>query len=189
MPASDSFQEMLARLRESDADAAREVFERFFTRVVSLARSNLDRRLAGKVDAESVAGSVLATFFRRSAGGEFSLSEWTELWRLLATITVRKCLNRARAFRNQGRDVGREIGLEDVYLLDHEPSPEEEIIVRDLLEKLLRSCTADERAVIERSLQGQSVKEVVEATGLSERTVVRIRERFRRQLEAEADRG
>jgi hypothetical protein len=45
MPPSDSFQELLARLRESDADAAREVFERFFTRVVGLARSHLGRRL------------------------------------------------------------------------------------------------------------------------------------------------
>jgi hypothetical protein len=53
--------------------------------------------------------------------------------------------------------VGREIGLEDVYLLDREPSLEEEVIVRDPLEKMLQTCTADERAVIERSLQGQSV--------------------------------
>jgi DNA-directed RNA polymerase specialized sigma24 family protein len=187
MTAPDSFQDFLVRLRESDADAAREVFERFFKRVVGLARANLDRRLTGKVDAETVASSVLATFFRRSAAGEFALGEWTEMWRLLATITVRKCLNRSRAFHNQSRDVGREIGLEDVYLLDREPSPEDAVIVQDLLEKLLRNASADERAVIERSLQGQEVKEIVTVTGLSERTVVRIRERFRRQLQQERE--
>jgi RNA polymerase sigma-70 factor (ECF subfamily) len=173
------------RLRGSDADASREVFERFFRRIVGLARARLDRRLSGKVDAETVASSVLATFFRRSAAGEFVLNEWTDLWRLLATITMRKCLNRARGFLNQGRDVSREIDVEDVQLLDREPSPDEEIIVRDLLDKLLLHVAPDERAVIERSLQGHEVTEIVAGCVLSERTVVPIRERFRRSLEKE----
>jgi hypothetical protein len=51
-------------------------------------------------------------------------------------------------------------------LLDREPSPDEEVIVKDLLEKLLRDRSTDERAVIERSLQGQSIKDVMEAMGL-----------------------
>jgi DNA-directed RNA polymerase specialized sigma24 family protein len=183
MTPDDSFEQLLARMRDRDAEAARQVFERFFARVVGLARARLDRRLAAKLDAESVANSVMATFFRRSEGGEYAVSEWSEMWSLLATITVRKCLNRARKFRNQGRDAGREIALEDVYLLDREPSPEEATLIQDLYENALRSFSTAERDVIERSLQQQEVQEIVAATGLSERTVVRIRQRFRRRLE------
>ena len=49
-----SFDDLMARLRAGDADAARSVFERYTERLIALARSRLGKRLRQKVDPEDV---------------------------------------------------------------------------------------------------------------------------------------
>lgn len=51
---SESFDDLRAGLREGDHDSARELFTRFATRLVALARSRMDGQLKHKVDPEDV---------------------------------------------------------------------------------------------------------------------------------------
>src|SRR5262245_8961171 len=94
MSPNDSFQQLMARLRAGDDDAASAVFHRFARRLIGLARSHVDSWLQHKVDPEDVVQSVYESFFRRHQEDLFEVQSWDSLWSLLTLITVRKCLKR-----------------------------------------------------------------------------------------------
>src|SRR5580698_6459281 len=123
------FADLGDRLAAGDEAVAREVHARYTPRLVALARQKLAPAVRGRVDPESVVQSVYRSFFGRANAGEFALGDWDDLWGLLARITLRKCLNRARFHQQECRDVGREVGGSppgtDWAMTDGEPSPYE----------------------------------------------------------------
>ena len=108
MTSEESFNDLMARLRSGEDEAANQVFLRFARRLVGLARGHLDTRLAAKVDPEDVVQSVLKSFMHRHALEQFELRGWDSLWGLLAQITARKCGRQVQYFRRARRDVRRE---------------------------------------------------------------------------------
>src|SRR6266852_3707821 len=80
MSRDNSFDALMTRLRAGDEDAANELFHLFASRLIGLARRQLDRRIRQKVDAEDVVQSVFKSFFLRHANGKFELSNWDNLW-------------------------------------------------------------------------------------------------------------
>ena len=64
-----------------------------------------------------------------------------------------------------------------------EPTPEHAAVMAETIEQLLAGLTPDERPVIELSLQGYTAQEISEMLGRAERSVRRMRERLRNQLE------
>ena len=196
MPANDSFLDLMRRLQSGADDAAREVFERFTRRLVGLARGHLDGRLAVKVDPEDVVQSAYKSFFLRHRAGGFDVGSWDGLWGLLTVITLRKCADRAAYYRAEKRDVAREaVAAPDSgapapwqTAVDRDPRPEEAAVLAETVEALFRSVSdADERAILELSLQGHSAAEISAKLGRAERSVRRLRERVRKRLERMRD--
>jgi RNA polymerase sigma-70 factor (ECF subfamily) len=191
MDQHDSFAGLMGRLRAGDQDAATALFRRFTARLIALAGTKLDARTRGKVDPEDVVQSTYRSFFTRAEAGQFDVATWDELWALLAVITVRKCTNRARYFRAGRRDARAEIapvpGAEDpgdpILAIDRDPTPIEAAILAETVEALLRGLDADDRAIVELSLQGYTTPEIGARLGFAERTVRRVRERLKRRLE------
>lgn len=195
-----SFEAVKNRLARNTHSAAEEVSARHFERIVRLVRAQIGRRYQSKIDAEDIANSVLKSFFLRYADGRDGLSDWQGLWCLLSRIAVNKLRNRVRDLRRKKRDVGLEVPVEagayelggddlDRPAAGGEPaaSPDEAVVIRDLCDHLMRDYTEDKRRVIELSLQGYPVGEIADATRLSDRTVCRIRDQFKRRLEEESD--
>jgi RNA polymerase sigma-70 factor (ECF subfamily) len=176
---------------------AREVFERFTLGLIGLARRQLDARLQHKIDPEDVVQSAYKSFFLRY--GEEALGDhgWQGLWGLLTCITLRKCADRVRYYRAERRDISREtspLREHDVEAwrdaVSREPTPEQAAVLAETVEQVLRRLDADERSIIELSLQGYSTSEISEQLGRAERSVRRLRERVRKQLERlEAGKG
>lgn len=197
MPEHESFAELMDRLRSGEDGAAREVFARFATRLVGLARRNLDGKLAVKVDPEDVVQSAYKSFFVRQRDGGLEVANWDGLWGVLTMITLRKCADRAAFFRAGKRDVGREAtpasnddgpGAAAEIALDREPSPEEAVVLSEIVEALFRGVDdPDERAILELSLQGYTATEISEKVGRAERSVRRLREQLRKRLERMRD--
>ncbi len=193
MAEQDSFVALMERLCSADdpvaQQAAREVFERYSRRLVALARSHFDRRLAHKVDAEDVVQSAYKSFFIRQRDGRLKAGNWQNLWSLLSLITLRKCADRIQYLRARRRDARREspAGEGKVELwqaaVDREPTPEEAAMLVETVEELFRSLDEDERPILELSLQGYSTAEISERLGRAERSVRRLRERTRKRLE------
>jgi RNA polymerase sigma-70 factor (ECF subfamily) len=185
----DEFDELMARLRGGDDDAAAEVFHRFARRLVALARSRLDERMRGKVDPEDVLQSVFRSFFTRQRDGQFDVESWGGLWGLLAVMTVRKCANRVAYFRAACRAADRERGPAPAEGSDapweamaDEPTPSEAAALTETLEALMRGLEDRDRGILTLHLQGYTIPEISEQTGRSERTVCRVMDRVRNHL-------
>ena len=69
--------------------------------------------MSDRADVELVVLSACKSFFLRNRRGEFQVDDWSELWSVLAMITVRKCGKRLRHLRAARRDAGREVGWPD----------------------------------------------------------------------------
>ena len=191
MREADSFERVGEALRDGDNAAAAEVVERLAARLNALARAHLDSWVRRKVDPEDLTQSVFRSFFARFEAGQFDVSSWDELWRLLAAIAAHKCVNRAEFFAAQRRDAAREQALvgpdgqiqDRDMALDPGPSPYEAAVLAETVELLLHGLDGDDRSVVELSLQGYDTREISDHLDLSERTVRRFRERLRSRLE------
>jgi RNA polymerase sigma-70 factor (ECF subfamily) len=173
-----------------DAAAAREAFEHFTRRLVALARRHLDDQLRLKVDPEDVVQSVYKSFLLRYGADRLVSPDEHHLWPLLTRITLRKCADRARYHRADCRDAAREAAAAGADGPEpwrdapgREPTPDEALALTETVERLLRGLDADERAIVELSLQGCSTQEVSDQLGRAERSVRRVRELARARLE------
>jgi RNA polymerase sigma factor (sigma-70 family) len=173
------------------AHDGRAVFERFSRRLIGLAKAHLDVRLQQKVDPEDVVQSAYKSFLIRYGDGALEAEGWESLWGLLTLITIRKCADRARYYQADCRATQREAtanpGAEStapwMETAGREPTPDEAAVLAETVEELLRRLDDDERAIVELSLQGYSTQEISERTGRAERSVRRLREHVRKQLE------
>jgi DNA-directed RNA polymerase specialized sigma24 family protein len=149
------------RLKAGDPAAAQKLWERYFHRLVGLARKKLHNAPRRAADEEDVAQSAFASFWRRAQQGQFpQLEDRNDLWHLLMVITVRKAINQAKFERRQKRggagpnmptlpdpDPGAdETTLEQ--LLSSEPTPEFAAQVAEECERLLDSLGDPELRLI-----------------------------------------
>jgi RNA polymerase sigma-70 factor (ECF subfamily) len=189
--ATSSFTDVMARLRAGDEAAAREVFQRFVGKLVPFARRQFDAVLRRKVDPEDVVQSAYKSFFHRYGAGQLEVRDWGKLWGLLTMITLRKCLDRVEYHRAERRDVRREAtarpggpATEPWWeAMAREPTPEQAAVLAETVGQLVSGLEEGERPVLELSLQGYTTQEISEQLGRPERSVRRLREQVRKQLE------
>ena len=190
MTASDSFDDVMERLRAGDQAAARELFQRFVRRLIRLTQCQLDVVMRHKVDPEDVVQSAYKSFFQRYVEGKFEIGGWDSLWGLLTVITVRKCAQRVAYYRAEGRDVAREVSAPPTEAgaswrepLGRDPTPLEAAELTETVERLFAAMSEEDRPVLELSLQGYTTREISERLGRAERTVRLLREGVRKRLE------
>jgi DNA-directed RNA polymerase specialized sigma24 family protein len=101
MSSKGSITRWLGPLQAGDPAAVRQLWERYFRRLVGLARLKLRSAPRRVADEEDVALSAFDSFCRNAARGRFpELLDREGLWRLLVVVTVRKA---AHLVRDQGR--------------------------------------------------------------------------------------
>ncbi|MBW3539047.1 MAG: sigma-70 family RNA polymerase sigma factor [Planctomycetes bacterium] len=176
------------RVQKGEEQAAREVFERYLSRLVALARSRLSEKLQQKVDAEDIVQSAFRSFFTRARSGEYTIERSGELWSLLAAITRHKLLKKAEHFRQEKRDFRQDLPLGtssrfEADTFPEEPTVEEAVALSDELELLMSRLDPRQREMLELRLQGATIPAVAQSVHRSERTVRRFLGGFRRQLE------
>jgi RNA polymerase sigma factor (sigma-70 family) len=171
-----------------DAGAQR-LWERYFERLVRLARDQLRARgRDASEDEEDAALSAFDTFCRRAALGKFPrLASRDDLWRLLVAITVRKVIDQAERRRTAKRGGGRRLTEADLARVDigdaetpldllagDEPDPEMAAMVAEEYRRL-REALGEEslRRVLDLRLEGRGRAEIAAALGCTERTVTR----------------
>ena len=187
-----TFDEVMRRVRAGDGAAETALFEQYVRRLIALAARQFDASLRDRADVELLVLSACKSFFLRNRRGEFQVDDWSELWSVLAMITLRKCAKRLRHLRAARRDAGREVGWPDgdddpSYLLDRAPTPDEAAILTDTVVTLFQAMSPDDRPIVEQILLGYTAQEVAAQLGCSERTVRRVRQRAQRRLERLVD--
>jgi DNA-directed RNA polymerase specialized sigma24 family protein len=194
MSSEGSVTRMIAPLQAGDPDAVRLLWQRYFHRLVSLARARLAGAPQRVADPEDVALSALYTFCRNAERGRFpDLSDRDGLWRLLVVLTARKAAHlrrdQARLKRRRGAPV--EAGEEDRDLLQdvlsREPDPAFAALAADQHRHLMGLLNDDLREVALRRLQGEGVEEIAARQGVVARSIKRklalIRRLWGRELE------
>jgi DNA-directed RNA polymerase specialized sigma24 family protein len=177
------------QLQSGDRDAAEKLWQRYFARLVGLARTRLRGLPRRAADEEDVALSAFDSFCRGAEQGRFPrLDDRDDLWRLLVTITARKAYQLALSHRRQKRggdavldeaalagpaDPGSgEAGLDQ--LLSREPTPEFAAQAAEDYQRLLADLPHEElRAVARWKMEGYSNEEIAAKLGCAPRSVER----------------
>jgi DNA-directed RNA polymerase specialized sigma24 family protein len=151
---------------------------------MGLARKLLGDAPRGAADEEDVALSAFNSFCVRAAEGKFPvLEDRDDLWKILATITVRKASRLARRERRRkGADFQQ--AMEDFS--DHGTSPELAIISQQELRRLFDLLEDEQlRLVAFCKLEGDSNAKIAETIGKSVPTVERKLRAIRQLWSAE----
>jgi DNA-directed RNA polymerase specialized sigma24 family protein len=182
-------------LKAGGDSAAQHLWERYFHRLVHLARARLRaaRRTGAVEDEEDAALSAFESFCRGAAEGRFpQLADRDGLWRLLVVITLRKVMAQAGRQAAQKRGGGRLIGESAAIggdtaepggldrIAADEPGPEVAAMVIDEYRRL-RDRLGSEllRQMLDLRLQGCTREEIAIRLGCAERTVRRKLELIR----------
>ena len=177
MPSDDPVTLWLGQLQAGDPTAVRPLFDRYFRRLVGLARERLRAAPRRASDEEDVALSAFDSFCRNAEAGRFpDLADRDGLWRLLAAFTLRKAAHPARdaARLKRGGGAAADAGTAVLEALGREPDPALAAEVAEECERLLAVLgDPDLRRVALLRMDGHSVEEVAAAVGCAPRSVKR----------------
>jgi DNA-directed RNA polymerase specialized sigma24 family protein len=190
-----SVTQWIHQLQAGDRAAAQELWNRYFQRLVGLARCKLQGAQRRAADEEDVVLSAFESFFRGAEQGRFPrLDDRDNLWRLLVVITERKAWNLVQHERRQKRGGGearRESGLADGEdslaeagineFASREPTPEMAAQVADECRRLLHLLgDATLRSVAVWKMEGYTNAEIADKLGCVPVTIERKLQLIRR---------
>jgi DNA-directed RNA polymerase specialized sigma24 family protein len=188
--ADGSVTHWIGYLKQGDTAAAQPLWERYFDRLVRLARAKLAGGRGLAADEEDVALSAFDSFCRAAAAGRFPrLGDRDDLWKLLVALTARKAVNLRKHASREKRGGGRVLdeaalagpgfrvdaeGLDAV--LGDEPTPELAAAVAEQCRVLLdvldhEDPTSTLRRVALWKLEGYTNREIADQLQCALRTV------------------
>lgn len=196
MTSDGSVTHWIREIEEGNHEVAQALWERYFARLVQLARLELYGAKRQMADEEDVAISVFDSFCRAAANGRFpDLADRDSLWRLLVRMTARKAvdLRRRETRLRRGGPVepawfDQPTGDEALALaIGDTPSPEFAVMMAEELRHLLEVLEDDQlRTIALGKMEGHSNDELADQLDCSVRTVERrlslIREKIKRKM-------
>lgn len=181
-------------VRQGDEVAAQGLWNRYFERLVHLARERMNGLGCRNEIAEDVALSALDGFCRAARDQRYpQLNDRKSLWRLLMKITLDKAIDRRRRDTAQKRgggkvqgesvfDAGRTAGAGINLAAGEEPTPELAAIFAERVASMLDKLEDDDlQAVALARLEGYSIEEISVQLDCAARTVERRLKLIRRK--------
>jgi DNA-directed RNA polymerase specialized sigma24 family protein len=177
MASQGSVTHWIDQLKAGDPAAAQHLWERYFHRLVALARKKLRAAPRGAADQEDVALSAFDSFCRGAERGRFpQLNDRDNLWRLLFALTARKAFDLVRNERRQKRGGGAVRVAADTLeqFLSREPTPELAAQMAEECQRLLDLLgDAELRAVALGKMEGDTTAEIAAKLRRSPRSIER----------------
>jgi DNA-directed RNA polymerase specialized sigma24 family protein len=193
MTADGSVTRWFSQLQAGNANAAQKLWDRYFPRLVALARLKIRGRPPAAGDEEDVALSAFDSFCRRAEEGRFpDLADRHGLWQLLMVITARKAAHLLRDEHRQKRNPAHVAGkVPDTFdltdLLSREPTPAFAAQAAEECQRLLKNLNdAGLEKVAVWKMEGHTVEEIADKMGFAPRSIKRklkiIRSIWEREL-------
>jgi DNA-directed RNA polymerase specialized sigma24 family protein len=172
----------LSELRRGNAQAAQQLWDAYFDKLVRLAQAKLPPRFRRAADGEDVALTVMRTFMRRAAAGEFpNVADGEDLRKLLVRITARKAWKMMEREGRQKRGGGQVLdeaalaapGAEDEEhgierVIGREPTPAFAAEFADTCEHRFQMLPDETlRQVARLTLEGYTLAEIAGQLGIS----------------------
>jgi RNA polymerase sigma-70 factor (ECF subfamily) len=163
------FSHFIARIRAGDQRAAAELVTQYEPVIRREIRMNLhDRNLVRVFDSMDICQSVLASFFVRTAAGEYDIGTEVQLVGLLVDMARNKLISAARHEYTQRRDLRRRTGeaaLDLDSIPDRDRPLDEQIDCRDLLCRIYDRMTPEELRISKLRSSGAAWEEVAAEMG------------------------
>lgn len=200
---SHSITVLIENLKNGRQDAASKLWDRYFTRLVSLAHQKLGNAERRTSDEEDLAIDVFHSLCSGAAEGRFNeLQTRDDLWPLLIAITSHKAVDQIRRQTSQKRGSG-EVRGHSLFnhkdsetnsfdeLLGDRPTPELMVSMNEQCQHLIGLLHDDkQKEIVRLKLEGYLNKEIAAKIGISLRSVERklelIREIWLHELDSEA---
>jgi RNA polymerase sigma-70 factor, ECF subfamily len=179
---------LVRRIQAQDESAFREIVERYQARVFSIIYGILRNRN----DAEDIAQQVFAKIYFSIKNFDFRSSLLTWIYK----ITVNECYDYLRKKRVRKLVYESDFSADDSVRMensepatDQEPSIDTRLAQHDLILKLLSRISEEDRSLILlKEVEGYSVEELSEMTGMNENTIKVKLFRARQKLVKAAER-
>jgi RNA polymerase sigma-70 factor (ECF subfamily) len=169
MASPASFDDFMRRVRAGDEQAAVELVRQFEPLIRREVHYQLrDRRLYRLFDSMDICQSVLASFFVRSAAGQYDLDKPEQLVKLLVSMAQNKLASAARKHHRQRRDSRREApgGLGELdQVSDRSLSPSDLVAGEELLQRFRKALTAEEQTLADLRSQGLTWADIAARLG------------------------
>jgi RNA polymerase sigma factor (sigma-70 family) len=182
MASEGSISRWIAPLKAGDPAAAQQLWERYFHRLVWLARRRLGSGAPRVGDEEDAALSAFASFCRGVEAGRFpQLDDRDSLWKILVVLTARKVSHLLRDEGRQKRGGGRlsldadtDSGALLHQALSREPTPEFAAEVAEQYQRLLARLSDPELVrVANLKMEGYTNEEIAGQLDCTPRTIER----------------
>jgi len=162
---------LVRRVQAQDELAFREIVERYQAKVFSI----IYGILRNKNDAEDIAQQVFAKIYFSIRNFDFRSSLLTWIYK----ITVNECYDYLRKKRVRKLVYESDFSADDSQRMensdpatDHAPGVDQRLAQRDLIMKLLSKISAEDRSLILlKEVEGHSVEELSQMTGMNENTI------------------
>jgi RNA polymerase sigma factor (sigma-70 family) len=169
MAEQDTFEQFIRRVRAGDERAAEKLVRQYEPLIRREVRKRLeDRRLGQLFDSMDICQSVLASFFARTAAGQFDLDQPDQLLKLLVTMVRNKLASAARAQHRQCRDNRRVAAVNKdqlANLADDTPTPSQIVAGKELLQRFRALLSEEERTLADLRAKGLSWADIVSQVG------------------------
>ncbi len=181
--------EWMTRLREGDINAAVLLWDKYFQRMMSVAKHKLSNAHRTARDEEDIALSAFKSFCLGVQHGRFKRpNSGADLWPLLVSLTVNKAIDHLRHENRKkrggsgkaevdGRRAVDESRLPIEILLAADTSPEQQALADEWLESLIEMLDKTGDLALSTiailRLEDQSPVEIAEVLGCTARTVQR----------------
>jgi len=186
-PAENSITEWIAGMKGGDEKSLQRLWERYFDRLIQLARKKIGNSPKACADEQDLVNSVFYSLYRGAEAGRFAnLSNRDDLWWLLIAITKKKAADHYRRETARKRGGGQVIQasvLEERagsgaflfnQILGREPAPEVVVELDETFGRLLGVLKDDTlRNVALWRMEGYSLQEMADRLGVGVRTVER----------------
>jgi RNA polymerase sigma-70 factor (ECF subfamily) len=175
---SETFQSLIAQVRAGNEQAAAELVRRYEPAIRRAARVRLlDTRLNRVLDSMDICQSVLASFFVRTALGQYDLETPDQLLKLLATMTRNKLAGQVKGHQAARRDIrrvssaqGERDGKTDSgaeRFAGQDPTPSRDLAARELLDEALRRFSPEEKRILDCREKGGQWAQIATELGSS----------------------
>src|SRR6476620_5461010 len=179
---------LIRRVQARDEMAFREIVERYQSKVFSIIYGILRNRN----DAEDIAQQVFAKIYFSIKNFDFRSSLLTWIYK----ITVNECYDYLRKKRVRKLVYESDFSNEDSARVetsgsatDQKPAVDQRLAQRDLILKLLKKISVEDRSLILlKEVEGHSVEELSQMTGMNENTIKVKLFRARQKLVKDAQR-
>lgn len=172
----------LARVRQRDQAAARELVEHLYPLVLRIIRAHLPRRVAE----EDLSQDIFLKMFTRLSQyqGNVPFTHW------VSRIAVTTCIDQLRAQKRRPEFRWADLSENEAKVLDNvlsderDPKPGDALAASELVQKLLAQLKPDDRMVIQLlDLEQKTIAEISQLTGWGQ-SMIKVRAfRARRKLQ------